>query len=217
MEEMQMNSIYTDLYQHSEYSEEFNISSHQYLLDCSEPALIHAGSHDAAKAMLPLLEAQLGKRKLSYIFISHLGADECGGLGLILEKYPSARIICADHTARELRGFGIRGSIMIVRPGERLSGDDFVYHIVDYPSEAHLMSGILIYEETRRIFFSSDLMMRTGDGSGQVLSSYWRDEVRATNARQVPNNHLLRTLRHDLNSIDPAFVAVGRGFCLRMR
>jgi len=212
-----MHSIYTDLYQYSTYNEEINISNHQYLLDCSEPALIHAGSYDSAKAMLPLLEKQLGRRQLSYIFISHLDADECGGLGVIMEKYPSARIICADHTARELRGFGIRGSIMIVRPGERLSGDDFVYHIVDYPSEAHLISGILIYEEIRRIFFSSDLMMRTGDGAGQVLTSYWRDEIRATNNRQIPNTHLLRTLRHDLSSIDPDFVAVGHGFCRRRK
>lgn len=212
-----MNKIYDDLYQHSFFRDDVNISDHQYLLDCTEPALIHAGSHDSALEMLPLLEKQLGKRHLSYIFISHLGADECGGLNLIMEKYPSARIICSDHTTRELRGFGIKGSIMIVRPGERLSGDDFTYHIIDYPSEAHLNSGILIYEETRKIFFSSDLMMRSGNGSGQVLTSYWRDEIRATNTRQIPNNHMLRSVRHDLSAIEPDFVAVGHGFCLRMK
>lgn len=212
-----MNKIYDDLYQHSSYREDVNVSDHQYLLDTSEPALIHAGSYDSAKEMLPLLEKQLGKRRLSYIFISHLGADECGGLSLIMEKYPSARIICADHTAQELRGFGIKGSIMIVRPGERLSGDDFTYYIIDYPSEAHLTSGIVVYEEERKIFFSSDLMMRAGNGAGHVLSSTWRDEVRATNVRQVPNNQLLRNLRHDLSAIEPDFVAVGHGYCLRLK
>ena len=211
-----MLKIYDDLYQHSLYREEVNISDHQYFLDCSQPTLIHAGSHDAALDMLPGLEKLLGKRELSYVFISHLGADECGGLGLILEKYPRVRIICSSHTARELRGFGVTATIMIARPGERLSGDDFEYHIIEYPAEAHLQSGILLYEERRALFFSSDLMMRSGDGTGEVLASEWRDEVRATGIRQIPNSHLLRALRHDLSQLSPRFVAVGHGFCLRL-
>lgn len=212
-----MFKIYDDLYQHSQYREEVNVSDHQYLLDCSQPTLIHAGSHDSALDMLPKLEKLLGRRELSYIFISHLGADECGGLDLILERYPTARIICSSHTARELRGFGVTATIMIARPGERLSGDDFEFHIIEYPAEAHLLSGILIYEEKRALFFSSDLMMRAGDGAGEVLSSDWRDEIRATGLRQVPNNQLLRALRHDLNQIDPRFVAVGHGYCLKLK
>ena len=30
-------------------------------------------------------------------------------------------------------------------------------------------------------------------------------------------NHLLRNLRHDLSAIDPDFVAVGHGYCLRLK
>lgn len=212
-----MFKIYDDLYQHTIYREDANISDHQYLLDCSQPALIHGGSHDAALKLLPLLEERLGKRELSYIIVSHLGADECGGLDLILEKYPSARIICSEYTARQLRGFGITATIMIARTGERLSGDDFEYRIIEYPAEAHLHSGILVYEEKRRLFFSSDLMMRSGNGAGETLNSDWPAEIHATGLRQVPNRQLLRALRHDLSLIDPKFIAVGHGYCLKLQ
>ena len=83
-----MLKVYENLYQHSIYRDDINISDHQYLLDCAMPTLVHAGSHDAALDMLPQLEKILGARSLSYILISHLGADECGGLDAILNRYP---------------------------------------------------------------------------------------------------------------------------------
>ena len=211
-----MQKLYDDLYQHTMYREDVNISDHLYLLQCSRPTLIHTGFHETARAILPELDALLNGQPLSYIFVSHLGADECGGLSVMAEKYPHAQVICSDHTARELRGFGVKLSLLIATPGERIAGDDFSFRVIEYPSEAHLQSGLLLYEENRGIFFSSDLMMRSGDGAGAVQTSDWKDEIRATGLRQVPNRYLLRTLRRDLGLIDPRFVAVGHGFCLKL-
>lgn len=211
-----MYCIRENLYQFSQYREDINISDHQYLLMCSRPMLVYTGTYAAAKATLPEIEKLLDGRELSCIFVSHTGADECGGLPVILERYPHVQIICSEHTARQLAGFGISGEFCVTEPGIKYAGEDYEMHFVGYPSDSHLLPGLLIYEAKSGVFFSSDLMMRTGDGAGKITHSAWKDEVRATNARQVPNLSMVHQLRKDLMKLSPDFVAVGHGYCMIM-
>lgn len=211
-----MNRIYDDLYQFSQYREEINLSTHQYLLMTAEPMLIHAGTHAAAKADLPEIEKLLDGRELTYIFVSHMGADECGGLSVILERWPNAQVICSEHTARQIKGFGIPAQCRITAPDEVIAGEGYEFSFVEYPSDAHLLPGLLLYESRRRIFFSSDLMMRAGNGAGEVTHSVWKEEVHATNVRQVPNRVMVHQLRKDLSRLDPGFIAVGHGYCMKL-
>jgi len=211
-----MSMIYDNLYQFSYFRKEINLSNHQYLLLNSHPTLIYTGTYIVAKANLAEIEQLLNGRALESIIISHLGADECGGLTVILERYPNAQVICSEHTMRQLMGFGISANFFTPKPGMTISGDDYEFHFIDYPAEAHLLPGLLIYEAKSGIFFSSDLMMRAGDGAGQVTHSYWSEEIQATNKRQIPNHILLRQLHKDLSSIQPRFIAVGHGFCMNV-
>lgn len=211
-----MALIYENLHQFSYYRKEINLSNHQYLLLNSKPMLVYTGTHIVAKANLAEIEHLLDGRDLEYIFISHLGADECGGLTVILERYPNAEVICSEHTMRQLIGFGVKANLHAIKPGTVISGTDHEFHFIEYPAEAHLLSGLLMYEKRSGIFFSSDLMMRAGDGAGQVTRSYWSEEVQATNMRQVPNRLMLRQLHKDLNGIKPRFIAVGHGFCMNV-
>ena len=88
---------------------------------------------------------------------------------------------------------------------------------IDYPADAHLLNGLLMYDMNNRIFFSSDLMMRAGNGAGKVTMSGWKDEVNATNTRQVPNRVLVHNLKRDLMGITPKFIAVGHGYCMNLK
>ena len=212
-----MNPICENLYQFTQYRREFNLSDHQYLLLNTEPCLVHTGTAEAARENLRKLKEILNGRPLRYILVSHLGADECGGLFLLQREWQDVETICSAQTARQLRGFGYEGKIREVTAGDSLEGEDFHFAFLDYPCEAHLRSGILAYEETGGIFFSSDLMMRAGESAGEVDTSNWKDEVNATGARQVPNHALLRQLRHALSAIKPRFVAVGHGACLKLK
>lgn len=211
-----MNCIRKNLYQFSQYRREINISDHQYLLMCSRPMLIYTGTHAAAEAILPEIEKLLDGRELSCIFVSHTGADECGGLSVILERYPHAQVICSEHTARQLEGFGVPGEFCVTSPGMKYVGDDYELQFVEYPSDSHLLPGLLMYEAKSGVFFSSDLMMRAGDGAGKTTHSTWKDEVHATNVRQVPNMSMVHQLRKDLMKLSPDFVAVGHGYCMIM-
>ena len=212
-----MNLIYKDLYQFSQFREDINLSTHQYLYLTSKPMLIHTGSYDAAKANVPEIEKLLNGAALDSVFVSHIGADECGGLSVILGKWPEAKVICSEHTARNLRGFGVKAELMISSPRMNYYCKEFDMKFIDYPSDAHLLNGLLMFDMNSGIFFSSDLMMRAGNGEGKVTVSSWKDEVNATNTRQVPNRVLVHNLKRDLMGISPKFIAVGHGYCMNLR
>ena len=211
-----MRNIHADLWQFSQFRPEINLSTHQYLLAGETPIAIHTGTYAAAQANLPEIERLLGGRELKYIFVSHIGADECGGLSVLISRWPGAKVICSDHTARQLPGFGIKADYRITAPGERIVDGDLELVFVEYPADPHLLPGLLMCEEKRKIFFSSDLMLRAGDGEGHITHSTWKDEVQATNTRQVPNRSMVHQLRKDLLALSPDFVAVGHGYCMKL-
>lgn len=211
-----MTQIYPDLYQFTDILEPMKLSTHQYLLMGEEPVLIQTGAIPQAQATLPKLKELLGERKLKYILISHFESDECGGVALVLEQYPDAVCVCSETTARQLWGFGLARNVEIRKPGERLTGNDFDFQTIGYPSEMHMWEGLLFMEKKRGIFFSSDLMFQMGVTHGQTIESSWAEAVKASGAEQLPSPDMQKKLLLDLKRLSPAFVASGHGPCIKL-
>lgn len=166
-----MSRIVQDLYQFSNYAQPINLSFHQYLLTTEIPLLIHTGNECQTKAFLPELQEILKGQSIKYVFISHFEADECGGLSWLLKNYPDAISVCSEVTARQLSGFGVTNNVQVKKPGERLSTAQYQLDFIAYPSEMHLWDGLLLFEQPRQIFFSSDLMLGFGEAAGKVAES----------------------------------------------
>jgi len=206
-----------DLYQFSNYMPQINLSFHQYLLFAEEPLLIHTGNVKQAEVMLSQLKVALNGKDLKYIFISHFESDECGGLALILKHFPKAKPICSQTTSQQLIGFGLINEAIIKKPGEKLITDDYELEFFSYPSEMHLWEGLLLIENRRKIFFSSDLMMSFGEEMGKVKESSWQTEVYNIRSEQVPDPERLSKLKQILLKLNPSFVATGHGLCLKLK
>jgi len=211
-----MTQIYPDLYQFTDTIEPMKLSMHQYLLLTEEPVLIQTGAVPQAQATLPRLKKLLGDRMLKYILISHFESDECGGLSLVLKEYPDAVAVCSETTARQLWGFGITQKVEIKKPGEILTGRDYEFQVIGYPSEMHMWEGILFMEAKRGIFFSSDLMFQMGETHGQIIERSWTDTVTESGADKLPNVNMQKRLTEDLKSLSPVFVASGHGPCIKI-
>lgn len=211
-----MSAIFNDLYQFTSYIPPIDLSFHQYLLLTEEPLLIHTGSIDQTETLIPQVKEILGDRKLKYVFASHFESDECGGLSLLLEYFPETKTICSEITARQLRGFGITNNIIIKKPGEKLTGSDFELEFINYPAEMHLWEGLLLMENKRKIFFSSDLMFRVGDAHGEVIEDSWQAEIDCIGLGQIPNEKLKEKIKHDLEGFKPKFIATGHGPCVKL-
>ncbi|WP_271813496.1 MBL fold metallo-hydrolase [Clostridium beijerinckii] len=212
-----MTFISKDLYQFNSYVEPINLTFHQYLLLGNEPLLVHTGNVMQAEALVPELKDVLNGKELKYIFISHFEADECGGLSLILEHFPKAKTICSEVTARQLNGFGIKAEIIIKKAEETLNTDNYELEFINYPSEMHLWDGLLVIENKRRIFFSSDLMFALGKEIGTVKKSDWNTEVNSIKLEQIPDNNKLKDLQETLKKLKPNFIATGHGPCLKLK
>lgn len=211
-----MPEIFNNLYQFSSYIPPIDLTFHQYLLLTDEPVLVHTGSIQQAETLIPQLKTVLDGRLLKYIFISHFESDECGGLALMLEHFPEANAICSEVTARQLSGFGITNKIITRKPGEKLITEGYELEFLSYPSEMHLWEGLLLVENKRKIFFSSDLMFRLGNTAGSVIESNWDEEVNRIRPEQVPNPEQREKLQHALSQFKPAFIATGHGPCVKL-
>jgi flavorubredoxin len=212
-----MPRIEQDLYQFSTYIPQIDLSFHQYLLTANESILFHTGNVQQATALIPQLRAALSGKILKYIFVSHFEADECGGLSLIADNFPEAKTICSEVTARQLGGFGYKNEVITKKPGEKLISDSYELEFISYPSEMHLWEGLLVIENQRGIFFSSDLMIRRGEANGTIVDSDWNTEINNIRPDQVPDPERLSQLQKTLAQKSPSFVAAGHGPCLRLK
>lgn len=210
-----MTPIYQDIYQFDTYIPQINLSFHQYLLFTNEPLLIHTGNTQQATALIPQLKEILNGKALKYIFVSHFEADECGGLSIILDHFPDAKLICSEVTARQLTGFGLVNEFISKKPGEKLTADNYELEFFSYPSEMHLWEGLLVMEIQRGIFFSSDLMIRFGEANKTIVESDWETEIHNIRPDQIPDPERRTRLQQTLRQLKPKFVATGHGPCLK--
>ena len=81
----------------------------------------------------------------------------------------------------------------------------------------HLWDGLLVMENNRGIFFSSDLMISFGEEIGTVKESDWNTEINNIKLEQVPDSEKLKELQQALLNLNPSFVATGHGVCLKIK
>ncbi len=187
------------------------LTFNQYLLATEEPLLVHTGSNADASRLCAQLRVALGDKELRYVFVSHFESDECGGIVKVLDAFPSAFAVCSEVTARQLAGFGLTERSLVKSPGETLDLGDGGLSFVAYPSEMHLWEGLLAFEETRSILFSSDLIMRLGSLDHPVVKSDWVTEVEAISTEKIPDPVALEKMRRVLSPLAVRFVATGHG------
>ena len=211
-----MIMINQNLYQFSTHIPQINPSFHQYLIPGEEPLLVHTGDAKQVEALLPQLEETLCGKNLKYTFISHFESDECGGLSLILARFPDAKAVCSEVTARQLSGFGLINEAIIKKPGDKLITDDYELEFFAYPSEMHLWEGLLAIDNMHQTFFSSDLMIRFGKEMGTVVVSDWNAEVMNIRPEQIPDPERRAQLQQSLLHLNPKFIATGHGPCISL-
>ncbi|HVA33487.1 MAG TPA: hypothetical protein VNG31_05025 [Candidatus Baltobacteraceae bacterium] len=161
--ETRVDEIAPAIYRFSTFSQPAGIVFNQFLIDAEEPLLFHTGQ----KWLFPMLHEALARvmdpARLRWITFGHYEADECGAMNEWLRVAPGA--VIAHGT------IGVRTSIddQADRPARALTdgdvldlGDKRVRYIYT-PHVPHGWDAGLIYEETTRTLFTSDLFTRVGD------------------------------------------------------
>jgi flavorubredoxin len=161
--ETQIAEIAPSVYRFATFNPQAGITFCQFLIDAEEPLLFHTGQKWLFPGLREALARVIDPAKLRWITFGHYEADECGAMNDWLREAPEATI--AHGT------IGVRTSIadQADRPPHALKDGDVLdlggkrVRYLYTPHVPHGWDAGLIYEETTKTLFCSDLFTRLGD------------------------------------------------------
>lgn len=160
---MNISEIAPDVYRFSLFVPEFNLQFNQFLVKDDEPLLFHTGM----RGIFPLVQEAVAKvidpSKIRHIGFSHYEADECGALNDWLTIAPNAEGVCSMVGAMvSVNDFALRPARGLA-DGETFSTGKYKFRFVQTPHLPHCWEAGLLFEETNKTLFSSDLFHQNGD------------------------------------------------------
>jgi flavorubredoxin len=184
----------------------------QFLIRAEEPLLFHCGMRAHFAGLAEAVGRIVDPARLRWLGYSHVEADECGALDQWLALAPDATAVhgtlgCAfwlnDTAARPPRR---------LRNDERLDLGGKVVRYLDTPHVPHDLSACVLFEETTRTLFCSDLYAHGGNGEpvtgGDLVARAIEGDKRFAFTPLTPNT--APTLRR-LAALRPKTLAVMHG------
>lgn len=165
---MNISEIAPDVYRLSLYVPELDMQFNQFLVKDDEPLLFHTGM----KAIFPLVREAVAKvinpAEIRHISFSHFEADECGSLNEWLDVAPNAQAVCSfvgamvsvnDFATRPARGLS---------SGETFATGKYQFQLIHTPHLPHCWEAGMLFEETNKTLFCSDLFHQLGDVEDRI-------------------------------------------------
>ncbi len=154
--------IAANVYRISMFVPDINLEFSHFLVKDDEPLLFHAG----LRGMFPALREEIGRvidiSKIRHIGFSHFESDECGALNEWLALAPAAQPVCG------LVGALVSVNDFAIRPARALSRDDLLstgqyrFRFLPTPHVPHGWDAGVLFEESERTLFCSDLFHQWG-------------------------------------------------------
>jgi flavorubredoxin len=158
-----VREIAPDVYRISIFVPDHRLQFNHFLVKDDQPLLFHTGYNWMFAELRDAVATVLDPKTLRWISFSHFESDECGSLNQWLEAAPGARPACNWLGAiLSVNDFAIREARVLNENDVLVTGARrFRFH-----STAHLPHGWdagLLFEETTRTLFTSDLFFHQGD------------------------------------------------------
>lgn len=160
---MNITEITTDIFRLSLFVPEADLQFNQFLVRDEEPLLFHTGMRGIFTQVREAVGKIIDPAKIRHIGFSHFEADECGSLNEWLQLAPNAEPVCSlvgalvsvnDFSSRPARG---------LNDGDTFSTGKYKFRFVQTPHLPHCWEAGLLFEETTRTLFSSDLFHQSGE------------------------------------------------------
>ena len=213
-----ITEIAPDVFRFGLFAPEIDLQFNFFLVRDEEPLLFTTGY----KASFPLLREAISKvidpSKIRWIGFSHFESDECGALNQWLEAAPHASPVCSmvsamvnvnDFANRPPRGMA---------DGEILETGNYRFRFCSTAQLPHGWDAGLLFEESQRTLFCSDLFHHNGDVKALTeddLTERVRDAMSLMQAGPLANYipYTARTdaILHGLADLNPQTLAVMHG------
>lgn len=213
-----IDEIAPDLFRLSVYVPTFDMQFNHFLVRDEEPLLFHAG----LKGMFPALLEAVGKlidpSKLRHIAWSHFESDEVGALNEWLQLAPQAQPVCT------LVGKLVSVDDFSIRPARGMTDDDVLstgkyrYRFYRTPHLPHGWDAGVLFEETRKTLFCSDLFHHFGNVAPVTASDLIGPTCKAMQqmqngplAQYMPYTRQTEGVLRSLANLKPETLAVMHG------
>jgi flavorubredoxin len=210
--------ISPEVYRLAVFVPEINLEFSHFLVRDDEPLLFHAGLRSMFPLLCDAISRLIDPAKLRHIGFSHFESDECGALNHWLELAPNAQTVCG------LIGAMVSVNDFSIRPARALTRDDVLstgryrFRFLPTPHVPHGWDAGVLFEETERTLFCSDLFHQWGHrepATEQDILGRCRDALREAEAgpfaNYVPYTHHTGRVLESLAERDPKTLAVMHG------
>jgi flavorubredoxin len=217
-----IHEIAPDLFRLSIYVPAFDMQFNHFLVRDDEPLLFHAG----LKGMFPALREGVAKlidpARLRHIAWSHFESDECGALNEWLRIAPQAQPVCTlVGKLVSVDDFAMRPALGMTA-GDTLTTGKYRYRFYRSPHIPHGWDAGVLFEETRKTLFCSDLFHHFGNVEALTSSDLIEPTRRAMQQMQqgplagyMPYTRQTDGVLRSLAELQPETLAVMHGSSYR--
>jgi flavorubredoxin len=154
--------IAPDVYRISVFAPAINLEFSHFLVRDDEPLLFHTGLRGMFPQVHEAVARLIDVSKLRHIGFSHFESDECGALNEWLGEAPAAQAVCGLIAAYvNVNDFANRPA-RVVMPEEVLETGRYRFRFLPTPHVPHGWDAGVLFEETERTLFCSDLFHQWG-------------------------------------------------------
>ncbi len=212
----QVEQVLDGVYCISQWNQPVGIVFNQYLILDEQPTLISLGGMPSFPDVSSAVRQVVDPSRLRYAFASHFEADECGSVVPFTRLAPSMRMVCSAVTGRQLAGFGLCQNALVKGNGDTLELGRRRLRFISYPSEMHLWDGLLAFEETEGVLYTSDLFLSPGPVEKFVVKAK-PEEALVIAPAAIPSSEGRAACLDQIKALAPKVLALGHGPVLDLR
>ena len=210
--------IAPDVFRVSLYVPEIDLEFSHFVVRDDEPLLFHTGLRSTFEPLLEEVARILDPSSIRWISFSHFESDECGALNQWLGAAPRAEAVSGLlGSLVNLNDFANRPPRML-QPDEPLHTGRYRFRFVPTPHVPHGWDAGVLFEETEKTLFCSDLFHQWGLQT-PVTSDSIIERARETLiqneagpfANYIPYNENTGRILEGLARLEPRMLAVMHG------
>jgi flavorubredoxin len=160
--DVEISEIKDGIYRISGMVDIYGITFNQFLIDDEQPMLIHTGPVGMYKKIEEKVKEVIPLQKLAYVSFLHFESDEWGGMAFL--DSAEAKLVCSDLSSKlNLAGWhGMSADHASFWDNETLNTGKRQFRFIMTP-HVHHWDSMMIYEETTKSLFPSDLFIQPGN------------------------------------------------------
>jgi flavorubredoxin len=218
----EINEIAPDVYRISVYNPDNDFQFNSFLVKDEAPLLYHTNLRRVFPEVREAVSRILAPETIRYVGFSHYEPDECGALDQWLALAPDAQPLCSLVGARVMLSDWCDRPARVLAADERLDTGSHRFQVLATAHVPHGWDASLLFEETGRTLFVSDLFGHGGHGEAITGSdivgradAYTRRQLAGPMAHSMPYTPRTGPILESLAALSPATLATMHGTSFR--